>query len=188
MIGTDQKMAGSTMRWSALGSSRFYGVEEPVMSKKGRAVKFKASEDVLAKALARGRKKQMARKRILIVDDEAPFARMVKLSLERNGPYEVHIETAAPKALETARQVKPDMIFVDVAQFQADLELKNTPVAVMTAAVTCAEVASKGGMIGGRRYLAKPVCTMAIIDCIERSLREAGAPPPPLTPSVANYS
>ena len=54
------------------------------------------------------------KKRILIVDDEVSFARMVKLNLEKSGQFEVRAENKPTYALSAAREFKPDLIVVDV--------------------------------------------------------------------------
>ena len=54
------------------------------------------------------------KKRILVVDDEPALTRMVKLNLERTGSYEVRTENQGSKAVQAAREFKPDLIFLDV--------------------------------------------------------------------------
>ena len=54
------------------------------------------------------------KKRILIVDDEGSFARMVKLYLEKSGQFEVRVENKPTCALSAARDFKPDLILLDV--------------------------------------------------------------------------
>ncbi|HEX5855718.1 MAG TPA: response regulator, partial [Thermoanaerobaculia bacterium] len=56
----------------------------------------------------------MSKKRILLVDDEADVTRSIKLSLETLGTYEVRAENDARSALKTAREFRPDLIFLDV--------------------------------------------------------------------------
>ena len=56
----------------------------------------------------------MEKKRILIIDDEAGFTRMVKLNLEKTGQFEVREENKATYALAAAREFKPDLIILDV--------------------------------------------------------------------------
>src|SRR5438105_5143137 len=90
------------------------------------------------------------KRRILIVDDDANSTRLVKILLERSGPYLVMEENDATNAHHSARNFKPDVIFLDVmmpktdggevaAQIQADPELHDTPIIFLTALVTRAE-------------------------------------------------
>ncbi len=121
----------------------------------------------------------MEKKRILLVDDEASLTRMMRLNLERTGKYEVREENMGSRAVETARQFRPDLIFLDVmmpdtsgdevaAQLQEDEELKNIKFVFLTAIVTKGETEPGGGEIAGRTFLAKPVKTEELLACIER--------------------
>lgn len=119
----------------------------------------------------------MAKKRILLIDDEPSFTRMLRLNLERTGAYEVREENRGAKGLATATEFKPDLILLDVimpdadggtvaAQLRADKNLKDVPIVFLTAVVTKKEE----GMIGGRPFIAKPASASDVIACIERHL------------------
>ena len=80
-----------------------------------------------------------AKKKILVIDDEVSFARMVKLNLEKTGGFEVRAENRAMFALAAAREFLPDLILLDVImpgmdggdvskQIKRDRNLKNTPI------------------------------------------------------------
>ena len=120
-------------------------------------------------------------KKILVVDDEAVLTKMVKMNLERTGKYEVRTENEGSKALQAAREFRPDLVFMDVmmpdmsgdeviAQFKEDPELASIPYVFMTAIVTKAETDSMGSNIGGNEFLAKPVKTEELLATIERIL------------------
>ncbi len=119
------------------------------------------------------------RKRILLVDDEASFTRLMKLNLETNGPYEVAVENDPKKALATARSFKPDLIFLDIimpntdggeiaAAIRADRALAKTPIVFLTAVVSKNEVIQRGDVIGGQTFLAKPVSVADVVKTIEK--------------------
>ena len=123
------------------------------------------------------------KKRILVVDDEPALTRMVKLNLERTGSYEVRTENQGSKAVQAAREFKPDLIFLDVmmpdmsgdevsAQLKEDEELSQIKFIFMTAIVTKDETESMGSNIGGNEFLAKPVKTDELLATIERVLGE----------------
>ena len=123
----------------------------------------------------------MEKKRILIVDDEASFARVVKLSLEESGEFEVKIETRGVKAFATAWDFAPDLILLDIfmpdldgsevaKRLRRDEKLRNIPVVFLTATVGDDEVLKKGGMIGGRPFLTKPVVKKDLMTCINENL------------------
>ncbi len=127
------------------------------------------------------RGKTMDKKRILIVDDEPDFTHMIKLNLEETGNYEVHTENQGNKALETARQFKPDMIFLDIimpdmdgpqllAILRKDARLKYIPVVFLTALVTKDEITEEGSVIAGNAFLAKPVTTERLIASIKENI------------------
>lgn len=123
----------------------------------------------------------MSKKRILLVDDEAGFSRLLKLNLEQTNEYVVQVENSAPDALSRAEQFQPDLMLLDVmmpamdggelaARLSAKPKLKGVPIVFLTAAVKKEEVSSHGGQIGGYPFLAKPVDVPQVIACIQQHL------------------
>ena len=123
------------------------------------------------------------RKRILVVDDEAYLTRMLKLSLEKQGEFEICEVNHALRASDEARRFKPDLILMDVmmpeldggtlaAQLQEDSSLKHIPIIFLTAAVKKSEVSSRNGYIGGLPFLAKPVELAELTNCLRRHLSD----------------
>ncbi len=121
------------------------------------------------------------KKRILIVDDEPGFTRLLKLNLEDTGDFLVLIENQAARAFEAAREFKPDLILLDVmmpgmdggevsARLQASSSTKSIPIVFLTAAVRKEEIGARGGKIGGFPYLAKPVDLPDLLACIHQHL------------------
>ena len=126
----------------------------------------------------------MEKKRILVVDDEVSITRLLKLNLERTGDYEVREENAGVMALPAAREFRPDLILLDVmmpevsggevaAQLRQDPELRRVPVVFLTAAVKKEELGGPDGLIGGRRYVAKPLSAREVVALIEQTLSKA---------------
>jgi CheY-like chemotaxis protein len=122
--------------------------------------------------------------RILIVDDNRDFTRSAKLALEKTGRYLVFEENDATKAHQTAQNLEPDLILLDVAmpetdggevaaRIQSDPALHHTPIIFLTALVTKEETRS-GLHIQGHSFLAKPISFSDLIEGINESL-SAGA-------------
>ena len=122
-------------------------------------------------------------KTILIVDDELSFTKMLKINLEQTGKYKVETENKGLSALGAAKRCKPDLIILDVMmpgidggmvafQLKEDAQTKNIPIVFLTAAITEEESASKGGAIGGRPFIAKPVALETLIAFIEKHIRK----------------
>ncbi len=119
----------------------------------------------------------MSKKKILLVDDESGFTRLLRLTLPA---YDIREENNPLKAVQTAKEFKPDMIFLDVimpeadggtiaAQMKEDPSLKHVPIVFLTAIVTTSD--TKGGdKIGGCEFLAKPVSRDQVADCIVKHL------------------
>ena len=133
---------------------------------------------------------ETTKKRILIVDDEVSFGRMVKLNLEKTGDFEVRTESKASYALAAAREFKPDLIILDVImptmdggdvsnQIRHDRQLKDTPIIFLTATVSKREAGEDGLNSGGALFLAKPVSVETLVARINEHLPE---PEPPAAP------
>ena len=121
------------------------------------------------------------RKRVLIVDDERSITRLIRLNLEQTGAYQVLEENSASHALTAAREFEPDVILLDVlmpaldggnlaSRIQQSPGLGRVPIVFLTAAVTKDEVESHHGMIGGLPFLAKPVDTAELLQCLAQQL------------------
>jgi len=122
------------------------------------------------------------KKKVLIIDDEAAFTNVVKLTLEGAGIYDVRVENDSRQAISSARKFWPDIIVLDVVmpeldggevymQFMADPVLKSIPIIFLTAIVRQKEVDEHKGMIGGSFYIAKPVSADGLISAIEEHSR-----------------
>ncbi|MEP6585706.1 MAG: response regulator [Candidatus Udaeobacter sp.] len=120
------------------------------------------------------------KRRILIVDDDANSTHLVKILLERSGPYLVLEENDAANADQTAHSFKPDVILLDIVmpkidggelatQIEVDRELHDTPIIFLTALVTHGE-AKSGLHIQGHPLVAKPISIPELIDAIEKHL------------------
>ena len=121
-----------------------------------------------------------AKRRILVVDDDPNNTHLVKILLERSGPYSVLEENSDAHAFEAARSFKPDLVLLDVVmqgfdggnvaqQIQADDALHNTPIIFLTGLITKSE-AKSGLHIEGRPVLAKPINIPELIEAIETEL------------------
>jgi len=122
----------------------------------------------------------MEQKRILIIDDEESFTRMVRLNLERTKRYVVREENRALHALTTAREFKPDLILLDVimpgtdggeiaGRIKADPAFKGVPVIFLTATVSKRE-AAEGVFTAGYLFLPKPVGLKNLVESMENAL------------------
>lgn len=137
----------------------------------------------------------MTKKRILIIDDEAAFVRLLRLNLDGTGRYTVRAETRGLDGLAAVREFRPDLILLDVmmpgldggevaARLREHPAGKDIPIVFLTAAVKKEEVRSRHGLIGGLNYLAKPVELDELITCIDQNLAQQATntgTPPPLT-------
>jgi DNA-binding response OmpR family regulator len=120
--------------------------------------------------------------RILLVDDEPSFTRMLKINLERRG-YKVLVENNGAYAHTAVRDFLPDLILLDVimpdvdggevaAKIHGDPAFKDVPIVFLTAGVSKESTKTKGNVIGGQTYLAKPTTIDEVILCIEKKLRK----------------
>jgi CheY-like chemotaxis protein len=124
----------------------------------------------------------MRTKKILLVDDEVDLTRTLALYLTENGNCDVRVENAGSRALATALEFRPDLIFLDVvmpdadggtlaAQISADPRLNGTPIVFLTALVSAHETRGGPKIIGGHPFLAKPVDPEALLAYISRHAR-----------------
>jgi two-component system, OmpR family, response regulator len=132
----------------------------------------------------------MEKKRILIIDDEASFTRMVRINLEKTGEFEVREENRAGLALATAREFKPDLILLDVIMptmdggdvaglIKKDRLLSRVPVIFLTATVSQREAGADGLTSGGSLFLAKPVSVDNLVARIKEHLPQGENPGSP---------
>jgi CheY-like chemotaxis protein len=122
--------------------------------------------------------------RVLIIDDEASFTRMIKLNLEGTGHYIVETLNESRRALEVVREFAPDIILLDVVmpemdggdvalQLRARNATKKIPIIFVSAMVS--QVESKRGFYQsrGERFLAKPVDKETLCGAIVTTLSAA---------------
>jgi CheY-like chemotaxis protein len=119
-------------------------------------------------------------RRILVVDNDHDSTRLVKILLEKSGPYVVLEENDATKAHQSARDFRPHAVLLDIVmpevdggevavQIQNDPELQDTPIIFLTALVTRTE-AKSGLHIQGHPFVAKPISIPELISAIEEHL------------------
>lgn len=122
------------------------------------------------------------KKKILIVDDEESFTRMVKWNLEANGDYEVLPVNEGGRALKMAQGFEPDLIFLDsvmphvtgkelAIQIRNDPKLKNIPIVFLTALAVRENDGTLQGCPDHEQCLPKPIGLAELTACIKENLR-----------------
>ncbi len=121
----------------------------------------------------------MNKQRILIVDDEQGFIRLLKLVLEKTGRFLVREEIDATKAVEVAHEFHPDLVLMDsvmpkidgatVAEaLRAEPRFAQTPILFLSATVI--EYNGSPAQIAGFPALAKPIAVQDLVRAIEEKL------------------
>ena len=120
-------------------------------------------------------------RRVLVIDDEASFTRMIKLNLEATGKYTVETLNESVRAFEVARNFTPDVILLDIVMPAADggdvaavlrkrSATKEIPIIFVSAMVSKRESHLGFYESGGEHFLAKPVDTELLCGAIETVL------------------
>ncbi|MFT5496675.1 MAG: two-component system alkaline phosphatase synthesis response regulator PhoP [Kiritimatiellia bacterium] len=121
----------------------------------------------------------MSQKKILIVDDEETFTRIVKLNLEDTGKYEVKVENNPRQAIEVAKWFDPDVTVLDVIMPEmSGLEVADElrafwgdsprPIIFLTAAISKEDASMQHEMMQNAPLLAKPVDVEELIQALDQ--------------------
>lgn len=139
----------------------------------------------------------MRKTRILIVDDEVTFAKMLRFNLEVTGDYEIDCEHTSANVVARALEFRPDLILLDIVmpgldggsvkhQIESHPRLRNIPIVFVTALVS-REDAGDGLFVesGGNCMLPKPIELPHLIRAIETKLKgNAAARPADVEPAL----
>lgn len=123
----------------------------------------------------------MHAKKILVIDDEENYCRLIKAHLERTGEFKVWTVTRGDEGIKMARAKKPDLILLDIIMpgmggstvaetLSEDIETMSIPIIFVTAIVKKDELEKRDGVIGGRHFIAKPVVIEELLNKIHSIL------------------
>ena len=118
--------------------------------------------------------------RVLIIDDEKEFTDLLQMQMRRCANVHLRVVNQSDKAIDAARQFKPEIILLDIVmpgldggellhRFEEDENLKNIPVIVVSALTTHDETSS-GLTASGHALVAKPIKTEQLVKRIEEAL------------------
>ncbi len=121
----------------------------------------------------------MAKKKILVVEDEPQMLDMIKIRLEAAG-YKVFTALDGDEGLKRAKEEKPDLIILDimmpkkdgytfVKEAKTEESLKGIPIIVLTAKTGMKDLF---GIEGIKDYILKPFESQDLLDKINSYLKE----------------
>lgn len=119
-------------------------------------------------------------KKILVADDDEAFLRLVDNDLTKEG-YVVIKAQKGRDVISLAISRAPDLIILDInlpdisggaagEMLKGDPRTRDIPVIFLTGLLTKEEEESRGHMIGGRYFFAKPYNLQAFLEEIQRHL------------------
>lgn len=124
-------------------------------------------------------------RKLLIVDDEEGVRSLVRMTLQSES-YEILEASDGTRALELAREHRPELILLDIAMpgvsgLEVCEELKRDPetsgVTVVMLTARAQEVdRGRGEEAGADDYFTKPFSPMALLEKVEQVFGEARTP------------
>lgn len=123
----------------------------------------------------------MSKHKILIIDDEVNFTRMLKLNLDESNKFDTRTLNDGKLAIDLIKEFMPDLVLIDVMMpdiqgneiadmILNDDEIKHIKIVFLTAIVTKNEIPEESKTIGGRKFIAKPVKVDDLIATIDEVL------------------
>jgi CheY-like chemotaxis protein len=117
--------------------------------------------------------------RVLVIDDEAYARQMIRVLLEREG-YEVVVAHSADEGLRLLRELKPDLVTVDLmmpgrdgldllAEKQSDPAIHDIPSLVLTAVGLHADL-ERAEALGSSAQLSKPFSQRQLLEAVREVL------------------
>ena len=127
----------------------------------------------------------MARKRIVIVEDERDMADLVAMRLRKEG-YQADIAHDGHRGLERVRSAPPDLVLLDImlpgmsgtevaAAIRSDPRTADVPIIMLTARSEESDIVV-GLKFGADDYVTKPFSMSVLLARIDAVLRRAAAP------------
>ena len=121
--------------------------------------------------------------KILVVDDEPEITEIVETFLSENG-FEVKTENTPAKAVERARQFKPDVILLDIMMpgvdgydicqaLKKDPEFANTPIIFLTGKDRTDDM-GRSFKSGGDMFIKKPFSCERLLEIVSIVLMSTG--------------
>jgi DNA-binding response OmpR family regulator len=175
LILSDENEKNALMEAQDLGVTKY--IKKPVASD----IVVYMTEQLLSEALTASQPAPVSnRKKIIVVDDEVPIARMLKIRLEANG-FEVSMAHDGQAGLDLVYKENPDLILLDLVLpvidgftvcriLKFDSKYKNTPIIMLTA--RSAEESQKlGQQMGANAYFTKPFEPDVLLKKIEELLK-----------------
>ncbi|MFC1709953.1 PleD family two-component system response regulator [Candidatus Omnitrophota bacterium] len=120
----------------------------------------------------------MAKKRILIIDDEQDFLRLAAMHLKRTSNYEIRTESKTSRAVAVASEFNPDLILLDIIMPEMDggevanqirslSGLKDVRIVFLTALIRKEETPSREEYIDKQDFVTKLRYKEQLVDYIE---------------------
>jgi len=121
--------------------------------------------------------------KILVVDDEPEITEIIEAFLENAG-YKVKVENTPNKAVELAKQLKPDLILLDIMmpgvdgyticnRLKEDPEMINTPVIFLTGKDS-KDDQGRSFQAGGDMFIKKPFSCERLLEIVNIVLLSVG--------------
>jgi len=125
----------------------------------------------------------LGRTKVLIIDDNASFCNITKLTLEKVGRYQVFTATSGEQGIALAKRHRPDVVLLDIkmpsmsggevaARLMEERLTSNIPIIFLTGLVKQDEVEAGGGYLSGHPFIAKPFRTEDLTKRIEAILSD----------------
>lgn len=88
------------------------------------------------------------KRRVLLVDDESALTHLCRLMLEKTDSFVVQEENLGARVITTAREFRPDVIFLDIrlpdkdghmiaAELKSDPDLREVPIVFWSGSLSC---------------------------------------------------
>ena len=126
------------------------------------------------------------KRRVVTIEDEQEMIDLIKLILGRKG-FEVYGANGGVKGLETIREIKPDLVLLDLMmpemdgwqvyqQIKKDETIQHIPVIVVTAKAQNIDKVLGLHIAKVDDYISKPFSLQELVDRVEDVLKSSASP------------